>query len=119
MTTTVRPKSVHDSTAGWAAYSHGSSFLSNGGFDASTAHRSGDLAIVAGMALKNQSDALETLKKLGLPTHRHWWLCKDIDEIIKRAEELQKLEATFPFEMDGAVVKVNDFEHVGACGHTF
>jgi DNA ligase (NAD+) len=75
-------------------------------------------ALVAGLPLNKQSEALETLKKLGLPTHRHWWLCKDIDEVIARAEELQKLEATFPFEMDGAVIKVNDLEQWQRLGTT-
>jgi DNA ligase (NAD+) len=44
-----------------------------------------------------------------LPTHRYWWVCRDIEEVIVRIEELQKLEAKLPFEIDGAVVKVNDF----------
>jgi DNA ligase (NAD+) len=66
-------------------------------------------AVADGAELKKQSDALETLKKLGFPTHRYWWVCRDIEEVIARAGELQKLEAKLPFEIDGAVVKVNDF----------
>ena len=65
-------------------------------------------AIAAGGEWKTQTDVLKALRHLGLPTHQSWWLCKDIEEVIKRAEELSKLEAQLPFEIDGAVVKVND-----------
>ena len=60
------------------------------------------------LSISTQADALEALKKFGLPTHHYWWLCRDIDEVIARAEELQTLEAKLPHEIDGAVVKVND-----------
>jgi DNA ligase (NAD+) len=69
------------------------------------------------LPVRTQSQVLETLKKFGLPTHQHWWVCQNIDEVIARAEELQKLEAKLPFEIDGAVVKVNDlaqWERLGA-----
>ena len=75
-------------------------------------------AVADGLQLKKQSDALETLKKLGLPTHRHWWVCKDIEEVITHAKELQQLEAKLPFEIDGAVVKVNDLEQWRRLGST-
>jgi DNA ligase (NAD+) len=75
-------------------------------------------AVADGMQLKRQSDALEALKKLGLPTHRHWWVCPDIEEVIAHAGELQKLEAKLPFEIDGAVVKVNDLDQWKRLGTT-
>src|SRR6266404_1041594 len=65
-------------------------------------------AVADGGRFKKQSDVLEALKKFGFPTHRYWWICKDIEEVIARAGELQKLEEKLPFEIDGAVVKVND-----------
>jgi DNA ligase (NAD+) len=71
-----------------------------------------------GVKFKRQSDVLETLKQYGLPTHRHWWLCKDIEKVIKRVEELQKLEDKLPFEIDGAVVKVNDLAQWERLGST-
>jgi DNA ligase (NAD+) len=75
-------------------------------------------AIVDGVKLKKQSEALESLKKLGFPTHRCWWICQDIEEVIAHAAELQKLEATLPFEIDGAVVKINDFDQWKRLGMT-
>lgn len=62
---------------------------------------------LAGAAFETQADVLRGLKKLGFPTAKLWWECKGIDEVIARAEELQRREAELEYEMDGAVVKVN------------
>jgi DNA ligase (NAD+) len=70
------------------------------------------------MSISTQADALITLQQLGLPTHHHWWVCKDIEEVIVRADELQKLESKLPFEIDGAVVKVNDLAQWERLGST-
>jgi len=73
-------------------------------------------AVAEGGEFKKQSEVLEGLKKFGFPTHHYWWVCQDIEEVISHTAELQKLEAKLPFEIDGAVVKVNDLEqwkHLG------
>ena len=75
-------------------------------------------AVAEGAEFKKQSEVLEALKKFGFPTHRYWWICKDIEEVIARAGELQKLEAKLPFEIDGAVVKVNDLNQWKRLGTT-
>jgi DNA ligase (NAD+) len=75
-------------------------------------------AVVESAGFKKQSEALETLKKFGFPTHRYWWVCRDIEEVIARAGELQKLETKLAFEIDGAVVKVNDFDQWKRLGTT-
>jgi DNA ligase (NAD+) len=75
------------------------------------------IAAAKGVQFKKQAEVLEALKNFGLPTHRHWWVCKDIDEVIACAKELQTLEGKLPFEIDGAVVKVNgltQWERLGA-----
>ena len=66
------------------------------------------VATIEGGEFKKQSQILESLKDFGFPTHKHWWVCKDIEEVIVHAEKLEKLEAELPFEIDGAVVKVDD-----------
>ncbi len=75
-------------------------------------------AVAEGAEFKKQSAVLEALKKFGFPTHRYWWICKDIEEVIARAGELQNLEAELPFEIDGAVVKVNDLDQWKRLGTT-
>jgi DNA ligase (NAD+) len=76
-------------------------------------------AVAEGAAFKTQADALEGLKKFGLPTHKYWWLCKNgIDEVIGRLVEFQVFEKELPFEIDGAVVKVNSFDQWKRLGVT-
>ncbi len=71
-----------------------------------------------GISFRSQAEMLEKLKELGFPTARYWWRCTDIEEVITRADELQKRESSFPYEMDGAVVKVNNFEQWRRLGMT-
>ncbi len=73
---------------------------------------------VDGMELERQADVLNTLKEWGLPTAEHWWVCGDIEEVIRRADELQALESKLPYEIDGAVVKVNDLKQWSRLGTT-
>jgi len=76
------------------------------------------IAAAEGVQIKKQADALEALKRFGLPTHHYWWVCKDIEEVIAHSEELQKLESKLPFEIDGAVVKVSDLTQWKRLGST-
>ena len=60
-----------------------------------------------GIGFETQADVLRGLKKLGFPVAKLWWECHGIEEVIARAEELQRREGELEYEMDGAVVKVN------------
>lgn len=62
---------------------------------------------LVGAEFETQADVLRELGKLGFPTAKLWWECKGIDDVIARAEELQRREGELEYEMDGAVVKVN------------
>jgi DNA ligase (NAD+) len=67
---------------------------------------------VAEAAFDTHAEALETLKKLGLPTPPHW-LCRDMDEVLRRYEndvDRNDLRARVPYELDGIVVKVNSLD---------
>ncbi|HVM60205.1 MAG TPA: NAD-dependent DNA ligase LigA [Verrucomicrobiae bacterium] len=76
-------------------------------------------AIAEGGEFQTQAAVLDGLKKLGLPTHRHWWLCKNgIDEVIERLAEFQAFASELPFEIDGAVLKVNSFDQWKRLGAT-
>jgi DNA ligase (NAD+) len=75
-------------------------------------------AVAEGGQFKKQSDVLDALKKFGFVTHRHWWICKDIEVVIKHIEELQELEEKLPFEIDGAVIKVNSLDQWKRLGAT-
>jgi DNA ligase (NAD+) len=46
-------------------------------------------------------------KKLGLPTHEDWWLADSIEKILDAIRELDRIRHDFPYETDGAVIKVD------------
>jgi DNA ligase (NAD+) len=77
-----------------------------------------DVGATEGITFKTQAEVLEKLKEFGLPTQQYWWLCKDIEEVIARAEELKKLQARLPYEIDGAVVKINNLKKWKRLGTT-
>lgn len=69
-------------------------------------------------APETQADVLQFLKSLGFPIPAHWWICADIEEVIVRSEELQRLEVGLGYEIDGNVVKVNDLSQWTRLGAT-
>lgn len=71
-----------------------------------------------GVSLDTHAGELEALRDRGLPVPRHWWTCRDIDEVLGRAKELQNLEAELPYEMDGAVIKVDRLDQWQRLGAT-
>ncbi len=66
---------------------------------------------------KSQSEALDYLKKLGLPVVSEYTTCTDIADIWAFIDRIQKMRPKLPFDIDGVVIKVNDFKlcrHMGA-----
>ncbi len=48
------------------------------------------------------------ISELGLKTQPRSWLCQGLDDVYKAIAELEQLRHSFPFEIDGAVIKVNN-----------
>ena len=71
-----------------------------------------------GIEFATQAEVLERLKLFGLPTPQFWRRCADIEEVIAAVGDLQELESSLPYEMDGAVVKVNDLAQWKRLGTT-
>ncbi len=71
-----------------------------------------------GITFQTHEEELATLKSMGLPVPQLWWKCADIEEVIQRALELQQKEADLPYEIDGAVIKVNRLEQWKRLGST-
>src|SRR5207237_7727956 len=46
-------------------------------------------------------------KKLVLPTHEDWWLAESVDKILNAIRDLDEIRSDFPYETDGAVIKVD------------
>ncbi len=68
-----------------------------------------------GIAWETQAELLRDLARFGLPIQPHWWLCRDIQEVLRvyREEvvcdydETRDLRTRLPYDIDGVVLKVN------------
>src|SRR5205809_4112347 len=57
-------------------------------------------------------------KKLGLPTHEDWWLADSVEKILNAIRDLDEIRHDFPYETDGAVIKVDALEQRERLGFT-
>src|SRR5215831_10248051 len=62
---------------------------------------------VEGADVDLHSKIFQLFKKLDLPTHEDWWLAESVDEILKRIRDLDRIRRDFPYQTDGAVIKVD------------
>jgi DNA ligase (NAD+) len=62
---------------------------------------------VEGVEISLHSKIFQLFKKLGLPTHEDWWLADSVDEILNAIQDLDKVRLDFPYQTDGAVIKVD------------
>lgn len=64
----------------------------------------------------SQIELLDWLKSLGFKTPEKRWHCQTLEELLAAIEELDNVRERFPYETDGAVIKLNSFalrERVG------
>lgn len=70
-------------------------------------------------SIRSHHDAINLLGNLGFKvTTGGKRLCKGIREVIAQCEHWAKIRDTFPYEIDGVVIKVDDFELQNMCGYT-
>lgn len=72
---------------------------------------------ITGKELLTHSESLEYIASLGFRTIPDLRVCHTAQEVIKRIEEIGEMRRSLPFDIDGAVVKVNSFarrEEIGA-----
>ena len=62
---------------------------------------------VEGADVDLHSKIFRLFKKLGLPTHEDWWLAESVDEILNAIRKLDEIRHDFPYQTDGAVIKVD------------
>jgi DNA ligase (NAD+) len=67
---------------------------------------------------KTHSGALEALAELGLPTHRLHRVCHTFEEIWAAIAAIDAARKDYPYETDGAVVKVDAFAQQDILGST-
>ena len=68
-----------------------------------------------GIRFETHAEMLASLAAFGLPTQRRWWLCEDIDTVLRRYRDevvchydaQRDLRRQLPYDIDGIVLKVN------------
>ncbi|HEV3244393.1 MAG TPA: NAD-dependent DNA ligase LigA [Chthoniobacterales bacterium] len=60
-----------------------------------------------GVNVDLHSKIFPLFKKLGLPTHENWWLADSVEKILDAIRKLDRIRHDFPYETDGAVIKVD------------
>src|SRR5689334_23062280 len=73
---------------------------------------------VEGADVDLHSKIFPLFKKLGLPTHEDWWLADSVDKILNAIRDLDEIRRDFPYETDGAVIKVDALEQRERLGFT-
>ena len=73
---------------------------------------------VEGKTLSTHSDSLNFIKSLGFKVIPEYKAYDDIEEVIRDIEKIGENRGDYPFGIDGAVVKVNDFAHREQLGST-
>ncbi|HET9401483.1 MAG TPA: NAD-dependent DNA ligase LigA, partial [Candidatus Acidoferrales bacterium] len=70
------------------------------------------------LPVKRQSDVLKTLSLLGFRVFPDWKICHSLDEVIAFCERWDTERAKLPYEIDGIVIKVNEFSLQNELGFT-
>ena len=73
---------------------------------------------IRGKTLTKHSESLDYLKSLGLPVSPRYHVVHDIETAIAEIEQIGQNRAALDFDMDGAVIKVNNFAQRELLGST-
>ncbi|API88917.1 DNA ligase (NAD(+)) LigA [Marinilactibacillus sp. 15R] len=68
--------------------------------------------------VETQSEALNSLDKLGLRTNPERTVFQSIEDVWTYIEEYQEKRTSLPYEIDGIVIKVNRFDEQEQAGYT-
>ncbi len=71
-----------------------------------------------GISFQNHIEELEYIEASGLPTPQAYKTCSTMDEAVKLAEEIKRQSDILPYEIDGAVFKINDAKQRDVLGFT-
>ena len=74
--------------------------------------------LIEGADVELHSKIFPFLKKLGLPATERWWVAKSIEETLSAIRELDKVRHQFPYQTDGAVVKLDSLGQRQQLGFT-
>lgn len=73
---------------------------------------------VSGIELTSHAESLDYLKKLGFKVSPYYTLYKDMTDAFVEVERFNAMRNDLSFDIDGAVIKVDDFSHRIMLGET-
>lgn len=73
---------------------------------------------VSGAELSKHSEFIDFCSKAGFAVQKDIKVCGDIGEVLEFIQYLQEKRDELPYEIDGVVVKVNDYEKQKIIGYT-
>ena len=73
---------------------------------------------IDGRTFNDHSESLEWLNSNGFPTSPHYLVCDGIDSVREAIKTIEQQRYEFPYDIDGAVVKVNSLQARAALGQT-
>lgn len=77
-----------------------------------------NLQLVEGADVASHAQSLEQMRDWGLPVIPFYKRTDEIDEVVAEVERIGSLRGSLPFDIDGAVVKVDDFGDRAVLGST-
>jgi DNA ligase (NAD+) len=76
------------------------------------------LAQTSGKLMKRHSETLEALTKLGFKVGAQWKICPTLDCVLKFCDDWDAKREKLPYEIDGIVIKVDEFAMQQELGFT-
>ncbi|HEX3149832.1 MAG TPA: NAD-dependent DNA ligase LigA [Gemmataceae bacterium] len=76
------------------------------------------LGAVDGVEVDSHHQSLDTLKKFGFPVNPHTHTCQNIDEVVDFVNSWATKRHDLPYDTDGMVIKVDDYEQRERLGYT-
>ena len=73
---------------------------------------------VQGAEINTQEALLAMMNQFGLKVFGFSRVCRTIDDVLAAIQELEKVRQDIPYELDGAVIKVNRFDYQKDLGFT-
>lgn len=77
-----------------------------------------NMQLIEGEEVLSHADSLNRIRELGFPVIPFYCVTESIDEVMEFVREIGAKRASLPFDIDGAVVKVNAFTDRESLGTT-
>ncbi len=74
--------------------------------------------LTSGIEVSTQEEALNKMKELGFKVNPYSRHCSTIEDVFTYISEMKDIRESLPYDIDGIVLKVNEFEYYNALGVT-